>query len=53
MAQKILVVDDTPANVKLLGDLLRHKGYEVSTATNGEEAPFPDEKSFAELGPLF
>ena len=38
MAQRILVVDDTPANVKLLGDLLRHKGYEVSTAVNGEEA---------------
>ena len=38
MAQKILVVDDTPANIKLLGDLLRHKGYDVSTAVNGEEA---------------
>ena len=38
MPQKILVVDDTPANIKLLGDLLRLKGYEVSTATNGEEA---------------
>ena len=38
MAQKILVVDDTPANIKLLGDLLRHKGYEVTTAVNGEES---------------
>jgi len=38
MAQKILVVDDTPANIKLLGDLLRIKGYEVTTAANGEEA---------------
>ena len=38
MAQKILVVDDTPANIKLLGDLLLHKGYDVTTATNGEEA---------------
>ena len=35
---KILVVDDTPANVKLLGDLLAAKGYAVSTAVNGEEA---------------
>jgi class 3 adenylate cyclase len=35
---KILVVDDTPANVKLLGDLLAVKGYEVSTAANGEQA---------------
>ena len=36
-AAKILVVDDTPANIKLLGDLLASKGYAVCTATNGEE----------------
>jgi adenylate cyclase len=35
---KILVVDDTPANVKLLSDLLTYKGYEVVTATSGAEA---------------
>ena len=35
---KILVVDDTPQNLKLLGDLLSVKGYSVSTAANGEEA---------------
>ncbi|MFO1325145.1 MAG: response regulator [Burkholderiales bacterium] len=35
---KILVVDDTPQNVKLLADLLGVKGYAVATATNGEEA---------------
>jgi class 3 adenylate cyclase len=35
---KILVVDDTPHNVKLLADLLGVKGYAVDTATNGEEA---------------
>jgi adenylate cyclase len=34
---KILVVDDTPANVKLLADLLTYKGYEVATAATGEE----------------
>ncbi len=34
---KILVVDDTPQNVKLLADLLGVKGYTVSTAANGEE----------------
>ena len=34
---KILVVDDTPANIKLLADLLTVKGYRVCTATNGEE----------------
>jgi class 3 adenylate cyclase len=35
---KVLVVDDTPANVKLLADLLGVKGYAVCTAVNGEEA---------------
>jgi twitching motility two-component system response regulator PilH len=35
---KILVVDDTPANVKLLTDLLMVKGYQVVTAASGEEA---------------
>ena len=34
---KILVVDDTPANVKLLADLLTIKGYSVVTAASGEE----------------
>jgi len=35
---KVLVVDDTPHNVKLLADLLAVKGYAVATAVNGEEA---------------
>jgi adenylate cyclase len=35
---RILVVDDTPANVKLLADLLAQQGYEVITAPSGEEA---------------
>ncbi len=35
---KVLVVDDTPANVKLLADLLAVKGFGVATAVNGEEA---------------
>ena len=38
MAQRILVVDDTPPNVKLFADLLAAKGYEVDSAANGEEA---------------
>jgi len=29
---KVLVVDDTPHNVKLLADLLGAKGYAVATA---------------------
>lgn len=35
---RILVVDDTPHNVKLLADLLAVKGYDVSTAASGAEA---------------
>jgi adenylate cyclase len=34
---RILIVDDTPANLKLLGDLLGTRGYAISTAPNGEE----------------
>jgi adenylate cyclase len=34
----ILVVDDMPANRKLLADLLAVSGYEVLLATSGEEA---------------
>jgi class 3 adenylate cyclase/CheY-like chemotaxis protein len=35
---KLLVVDDTPLNVKLLADLLRATGYAVETAASGKEA---------------
>src|SRR5574341_1316053 len=35
---KILVVDDTPKNVKLLADILTVKGYAVVTAASGAEA---------------
>ena len=35
---RILVVDDTPLNVKLLADLLRVKGFMVTTAASGPEA---------------
>ncbi len=38
MTQKILVVDDTAVNVKLLADLLTVKGYAVVTAASGKEA---------------
>jgi len=37
-APKLLVVDDTPMNVKLLGDLLVARGYRVVTAASGLEA---------------
>ena len=38
MSARILVVDDTPANVKLLVDLLTVRGYAVAAAASGEEA---------------
>ncbi|MSP40216.1 MAG: adenylate/guanylate cyclase domain-containing response regulator [Deltaproteobacteria bacterium] len=38
MPAKILVVDDTARNVKLLADLLTVKGYSVVTAASGREA---------------
>jgi len=35
---KLLVVDDTPRNVKLLADILTVKGYQVITASSGPDA---------------
>ena len=35
---RILVVDDTPLNVKLLVDMLAALGHEVTSAANGQEA---------------
>jgi putative nucleotidyltransferase with HDIG domain len=35
---KILAVDDTPASLKLLSDLLKEEGYDVRSAINGELA---------------
>jgi adenylate cyclase len=35
---RILIVDDTPTNAKLLEDLLAFHGYEVEVASSGEEA---------------
>jgi len=35
---KILAVDDTPASLKLLSDILMEEGYEVRSAINGEIA---------------
>ncbi len=37
-AGRVLVVDDTPVNLKLLADLLAAKGYTVATATSGADA---------------
>jgi adenylate cyclase len=37
MTAKVLVVDDTPMNVKMLADVLAFKGYQVATAAGGKE----------------
>ena len=37
MSAKVLVVDDTPMNVKMLADVLTFKGYQVVTAAGGNE----------------
>lgn len=34
---RILVVDDVPANVRMLAGLLKARGFEVSTAASGQE----------------
>ncbi len=34
----ILVVDDSPTELQVLGDFLSKKGYVVATASSGEEA---------------
>ena len=35
---RVLVVDDQPANIRLLEAILAPRGYDVATATSGEEA---------------
>ena len=35
---RILIVDDTPANIQSLAAILKSKGYQISAATNGRQA---------------
>ena len=35
---RILIVDDTPANIQALAAILKNKGYQISAATNGKQA---------------
>ncbi len=37
-AIKILIVDDTPANISLLAEMLEQKGYQILAASDGERA---------------
>ncbi|WP_321475591.1 response regulator [uncultured Paludibaculum sp.] len=38
MARTILVVDDSPAHLKLMQSAIEGRGYEILTAADGEEA---------------
>jgi len=38
MSSRILVVDDTPANIQALAAILKERGYQISVATNGRQA---------------
>ncbi|HVM50375.1 MAG TPA: adenylate/guanylate cyclase domain-containing protein [Candidatus Acidoferrum sp.] len=38
MNNRLLVVDDTPANIQALSAILKEKGYQISVATNGKQA---------------
>ena len=46
---KILIVDDTPKNLKLFIDLLEYQGYAIVTATSGAEALAQVEKERPDL----
>ena len=35
---RVLIVDDTPANIQTLAAILKSKGYQISAATNGKQA---------------
>jgi two-component system KDP operon response regulator KdpE len=47
--KRILVVDDDPAILRLLSTNLKARGYEVVTATDGEEALETVQKDFIDL----
>ena len=34
----VLIIDDTPKNIQVVGNFLQNEGYELSFATSGEEA---------------
>ena len=45
----ILIVDDTPANLTVLSNILRGEGYQVRVAPNGERALLAAEKDTPDL----
>ena len=45
----ILIVDDTPKNIQVVGTVLREKEYNISVATNGLDAIKLTEKALPDL----
>lgn len=37
-SSKVLIVDDNPDNIKLIGSVLKENGFDISVATDGESA---------------
>ena len=49
MNARILIVDDTPANIQMLMAILKERGYQLSAATNGRQAIEAVEKVHPDL----
>jgi len=49
MNERILVVDDTPANIQTVAAILKGQGYQLSVATNGKQALDVIEKVLPDL----
>jgi len=45
----ILIVDDTPKNIQVLGTILKEAGYQIKAATDGKQALAAVEKSLPDL----
>src|SRR5215470_2053154 len=48
-AERILIVDDTPANIGLLADALESRGYEILVASNASEGLTIAQESLPDL----
>lgn len=49
LKEELLIVDDNPENLKVLGDMLRNEGYSVRAAKNGSQALASIESSEPDL----
>ena len=46
---RILIVDDVPKNLEVLGETLSQEGYQISVAQNGKEAALPTRRATTEI----